>query len=135
MPKKFTLKGYGLDELQKMSMDEFVKLLPARQRRSLLRGMPTRHKKLLERIRSAREIQEKEDKVEVIRTHCRDMTILPEMVDLKFGVYNGKEFVIVEIKPEMIGHRFGEFAQTRRKVTHGTPGIGATRSSMYIPLK
>lgn len=135
MPKKFIFKGYGLEELQKLSMDDFAKLLPSRQRRSLLRGLPTTHKKLLERTRSARELQEKESKAVVVRTHCRDMMVLPEMVGLKFGIYTGKEFVIVEIKPEMIGHRLGEFAQTRRKVTHGTPGIGATRSSMYIPLK
>jgi len=135
VPKKFTFKGYGLEELQKLSMDEFAKLLPSRQRRSLLRGLPTTHKKLLERIRSARGLQEKEGKAVVVRTHCRDMLILPEMAGLKFGIYTGKEFVIVEIKPEMIGHRLGEFAQTRKKVTHGTPGIGATRSSMYIPLK
>jgi small subunit ribosomal protein S19 len=135
VPKKFTFKGYGLEELQKLSMDEFAKLLPSRQRRSLLRGLPTMHKKLLERIRSARELQEKEGKAVIVRTYCRDMLILPEMVGLKFGIYNGKEFVIIEIKPEMIGHRLGEFAQTRKKVTHGTPGIGATRSSMYIPLK
>jgi len=135
VPKKFTFKGYGLEELQKLSMDEFAKLLPSRQRRSLLRGLPAKHKKLLERIRSARGLQEKEGKAVIVRTHCRDMLVLPEMVGLKFGIYNGKEFMIVEIKPEMIGHRLGEFAQTRRKVTHGTPGIGATRSSMYIPLK
>jgi small subunit ribosomal protein S19 len=135
VPKKFTFKGYGLEELQKLSMDDFAKLLPSRQRRSLLRGLPTNQKKLLERIRSARELQEKESKAVVVRTHCRDMLVLPEMAGLKFGIYNGKEFVIVEIKPEMIGHRLGEFAQTRKKVTHGTPGIGATRSSMYIPLK
>ncbi len=131
MPKKFTFRGYGLEELQKMSMDEFAKLLPSHQRRSLLRGLPTRQKKLLEDIRAVRE----RGKEAVIRTHCRDMVVLPEMVGLKFGVYNGKEFVVVEIKSEMIGHRLGEFAQTRKKVTHGTPGIGATRSSMYIPLK
>jgi len=135
MPKKFTLKGYSLEELQKISMDDFAKLLPSRQRRSLLRGLPTRQKKLLGHVRAAREQKEKGGKEVIIRTHCRDMIVLPEMVGLKFGVYNGKEFVTIEIKPEMIGHRLGEFAQTRKKVTHGTPGIGATRSSMYIPLK
>ncbi len=71
----------------------------------------------------------------VIRTHCRDMIILPEMVGLKFAVYNGREFIVIEVKPEMIGHRLGEFSQTRKKVTHGMPGIGATRSSLYVPLK
>ena len=135
MPKKFTFKGYSLEELQKMSLDDFAKLLPSRQRRSLLRGLPTRQKKLLERVRAVREQKEKGGKEAVIRTHCRDMIVLPEMVGLKFGVYNGKEFVVIEVKSEMIGHRLGEFAQTRKKVTHGTPGIGATRSSMYIPLK
>ena len=70
-----------------------------------------------------------------IRTHCREMVILPEMVDLKFAVHNGKEFIVVEMKPEMIGHCLGEFSHTRKKVTHGTPGIGATRSSLYVPLK
>jgi len=133
MPKKFTFRGYALEELQKLSLDDFAGLLPSRQRRSLLRGLQPRHKKLLEHVRAVREQQK--GKEAVVRTHCRDMIILPEMVGLKFGVYNGKEFVVVEIKPEMIGHRLGEFSLTRKKVTHGTPGIGATRSSLYVPLK
>ncbi len=134
MPKKFTFRGYALEELQKLSLDDFAGLLQSRQRRSLLRGLQPRHKKLLEHVRAVRE-QQKGGKEAVVRTHCRDMIILPEMVGLKFGVYNGKEFVVVEIKPEMIGHRLGEFSLTRKKVTHGTPGIGATRSSLYVPLK
>lgn len=139
MPKKFTYRGYTLEHLQRLSIEEFAELLPARQRRSLLgsrrkkRGLQSRHKKLLERVRKVKE--EGREKEEVIRTHCRDMIILPQMVGLKFGVYNGKEFVVVEIKPEMIGHRLGEFSLTRKRVVHGAPGVGATRSSMYIPLK
>lgn len=134
MPKKFTFRGYTLEELQKLSLDEFAGLLQSRQRRSLLRGLQPRHKKLLEHVRAVRG-QQKGGKEAVIRTHCREMVILPEMVGLKFGVYNGKEFLVVEAKPEMIGHRLGEFSLTRKKVTHGTPGIGATRSSLYVPLK
>ena len=134
MPKKFTFRGYTLEELQKLSLDEFAGLLQSRQRRSLLRGLQPRHKKLLEHVRAVRE-QKKGGKEAVIRTHCRDMIILPEMVGLKFGVHNGKEFVVVEIKPEMLAHRLGELSMTRKKVTHGTPGIGATRSSLYVPLK
>jgi len=134
MPKKFTFRGYTLEELQKLSLDEFAGLLQSRQRRSLLRGLQPRHKKLLEHVRAVRE-QKKGGKEAVIRTHCRDMIILPEMVGLKFGVHNGKEFVVVEIKPEMLAHRLGELSLTRKKVTHGTPGIGATRSSLYVPLK
>jgi small subunit ribosomal protein S19 len=70
-----------------------------------------------------------------IKTHARDMIILPEMVGLTIHVHNGKDFVPVEIKPEMIGHYLGEFAITNKPVKHGEPGIGATRSSMYVPLK
>jgi len=133
MPKKkFTFRGYSIEELQKLPLDDFVKLLPARQRRSLTRGLTSREKKLIERIRRAREAGKTENP---IRTHCREMVILPEMVDLKFAVHNGKEFIVVEMKPEMVGHRLGEFSHTRKKVTHGTPGIGATRSSLYVPLK
>jgi len=70
-----------------------------------------------------------------IKTHCRNMVILPEMVGLTIGVHNGKEFQSVEIVPEMIGHLLGEFAVTCKKVAHGNPGIGASRSSMYVPLR
>ena len=132
MPKKFTFRGYSIEELQKLPLDDFAKLLPARQRRSLARGLTSREKKLIERIRRAREAGKTEAP---IRTHCREMVILPEMVGLKFAIHNGKEFVTVEVKPEMVGHRLGEFSQTRKRVTHGTPGLGATRSSLYIPLK
>lgn len=134
MPREFTYRGYTLEELQKMPMDDFIKLLPSRQRRSLIRGLPPRHKKLLEKIRRARRALKKGKKV-VVRTHNRDIVVLPEMVGLTIAVYNGKEFISVEIKPEMIGHYLGEFSITCKKVTHGAPGIGATRSSMYVPLK
>ncbi len=63
------------------------------------------------------------------------MVILPEMVDLTIGVHNGKEFVRVKILPQMIGHLLGEFAITNKRVQHGSPGIGATKSSAYVPLK
>ena len=135
MPKKFTYRGHSIEELQRLPLGEFAKLLPSRQRRSLTRGLPPEHKALLEHIRAAKQEAEKTGGEVFIRTHCRDMIVLPEMVGVKLGVHNGKEFVPVEVKPEMIGHRLGEFSQTRKKVTHGAPGIGATRSSMYVPLK
>ncbi len=132
MPKKkFTFRGYSIEELQKLPLDDFAKLIVARQRRSLSRGLTPREKKLIERIQRARAAGGTKN---TIRTHCREMVILPEMVGLKFAVHNGKEFIIVEVKPEMVGHRLGEFSHTRRKVTHGMPGIGATRSSLYVPL-
>lgn len=134
MPKEFTYRGYTLEQLQKLSMDEFISLLPARQRRSLIRGLTPQQRILLEKLRQAKEAAKKGQSI-VIKTHVRDMIILPEMVGLKVMVHNGKEFVSVEIQPEMIGHYLGEFAITNRPVKHGTPGIGASRSSMYVPLK
>lgn len=134
MPKKvYAYRGHAVEELQKMSLSEFAKLLPSRERRSLLRGLPPRQRKLLDRVRKVRERGEQEEAL--IRTHCRDMVIIPEMVGLKFGVHNGKEFVRIEVVSEMVGHRLGEFAGSRKRVSHSTPGIGATRSSLYVPLK
>jgi small subunit ribosomal protein S19 len=134
MPKEFMYRGHGLDSLLGLSMDEFITLLPSRQRRSLLRGLTPEQRILLEKLREAKEVQKKGGEV-TIKTHVRDMIILPEMAGMKILVHNGKEFLPVEIKPEMIGHYLGEFAVTNRPVRHGTPGIGASRSSMYVPLK
>jgi len=115
-------------------MDEFINLLPSRQRRSLQRGLTPEQRILLEKLREAREAQ-KQGKEVSLKTHVRDLIILPEMVGVKIQIHNGKEFVAVDIKPEMIGHYLGEFAITNKPVRHGTPGIGASRSSMYVPLK
>ena len=131
---KFHYRGHTLEELKKMNMDEFIQLLPARARRSLRRGLPPRQKKLLERLRRAYRAKKRVKDI-LTRTHVRDMLIFPEMVGLKIGVYNGKSYEIVEVKPEMIAHYLGEFSLTRRHVQHGSPGIGATRSSKYVPLK
>jgi small subunit ribosomal protein S19 len=131
---RFKYRGYTLEELKKMNMDQFIQLLPARARRSLNRGLPPRQKKLLERLRRAYRAK-KRGKDLLTRTHIRDMIIFPEMVGLKIGVYNGRVFEMVDIKPEMIGHYLGEFSLTRKRVQHGSPGIGATRSSKYVPLK
>ena len=133
MAQDFSYRGYNLEELEEMSLEDFADLLPSRGRRALRRGLTTRQKKLLERVK---EVKQKENpQEEFIRTHCRDMVIVPEMVGLRFGVYDGEDFSTVEVEPRMIGHRLGEFALTRKKVEHSTPGIGATRSSLYVPLK
>ncbi|HVO36876.1 MAG TPA: 30S ribosomal protein S19 [Candidatus Acidoferrum sp.] len=134
MPKEFTYRGFTLNQLMGISMDEFINILPSRQRRSLHRGLSPDHRTLLEKIREAKEAQS-QGKSLTVRTHLRDMVILPEMVGVTISIHNGKEFVAVEMKPEMIGHFLGEFAITNKPVRHGTPGIGASRSSMYVPLK
>jgi small subunit ribosomal protein S19 len=135
MPKEFIYRGLTLDQLQSMSMDEFIDLLPSRQRRSLHRGLQPEPRILLEKVRQAREEMRKGGGGSPVKTHVRNMIILPEMVGLTIGIHNGKDFVQVEIKPDMIGHYLGEFAVTNKPVRHGTPGIGASRSSMYVPLK
>ncbi len=134
MPKEFSYRGHSLNSLTGMSMDEFINMLPSRQRRSLQRGLTPEQRILLEKLREAKEAQ-KQGKDVSLKTHVRDLIILPEMVGAKIAVHNGKEFVAMEIKPEMIGHYLGEFAITNKPVRHGTPGIGASRSSMYVPLK
>lgn len=134
MPKEFTYKGYTIEELLQISMDDFIKVLPSRQRRSLLRGLSTEQKKFIEKLRGSKRKKEKGGKL-TIKTHCRDVIILPEMVGTTILVHSGKEFVPVNITPKKIGHYLGEFAITNKKVIHGTPGIGASRSSMYVPLK
>ncbi|MGC9072079.1 MAG: 30S ribosomal protein S19 [Acidilobus sp.] len=130
--KRFRYRGKTLDELLSISLDELADLLPARQRRSLMRGLTPAQKKLLGRVRALRK-QGKNDVM--IKTHARDMIILPEMVGLTIGVYNGKEFVPVRIVPEMIGHRLGEFSPTTKLVQHGEPGLKASKSSLHIAAK
>ena len=134
MPKEFSYRGHSLISLTGMSMDEFINLLPSRQRRSLQRGLTPEQRILLEKLRAAKEAQ-KQGKEVNIKSHVRDLIILPEMVGAKIDVHNGKEFVGIDITPDMIGHYLGEFAITNKPVRHGTPGIGASRSSMYVPLK
>ncbi len=134
MPREFAYRGYSAEEILKMPMDNFIRLLPSRQRRSLLRGLPEEHRKLIEKIRKAKKLAAEGKKI-TIETHNRDMVILPEMIGFTISVHNGKEFISIEITPEKVGHYLGEFVLTNKKVTHGTPGIGASRSSMYVPLK
>jgi small subunit ribosomal protein S19 len=124
---KFMYKGNSMEEIDKLSLEEFSKLLTSRPRRALRRGLTDTQKKLVEDIRK--------DPGKFHRTHSRDMVIVPEMVGAKLGLYNGKEFVSLEIKDYMIGHRLGEFAPTRKQVKHSAPGFGATRSSKFVPLK
>ena len=126
--KEFAYHGHSLEELQKLTLEEFMQLLPSRMRRTLKRGLTVKQNKLLADIEKAKE----NDK---IRTHCRDMIIFPNFVDHTIYIHNGKEFQRGDIQPNMIGHYLGEFALTRQKVKHTGPGVGATRSSKFMPLK
>ncbi|PSP75920.1 30S ribosomal protein S19 [Halobacteriales archaeon QS_3_64_16] len=129
---EFTYHGHTLEDLQGMEREDLIELLPARQRRTLERGLSTYQEKL---ISKASERGEDESANDPIRTHLRDMPILPEFVGKTFAVHNGQSFERVRIQPEMIGHYLGEFQLTRGQVEHGQAGIGATRSSKFVPLK
>ncbi|MCI4439458.1 30S ribosomal protein S19 [archaeon] len=130
-----TYRGFSLEQLLAMTPDELVRVLPSGARRSLRRGLHPETRKLLMKIRKARQVMLSTGQQPVIKTHRRELVILPEMVGMTINVHNGKEFVPVKISIEMIGHRLGEFAITNKKVVHGKPGVGASRSSMYVPLK
>src|SRR3989344_2945225 len=125
LKKEFTYKGKTMEELKKLSLNEFIKLIPARQRRTLSRGFTEQQKKLLLKIKKANEGSYKK----IVKTHCRNLIILPEMVDSVIYVHSGKEFSQVRINEEMIGHYLGEFVLTRRRIAHSSPGVGATKSS------
>ena len=135
--KEFLWRGYSIEELKEMPLyppeDDLsaiciATLMPSRAKRTLSRGLNLDCEKLLDNIRS-------NNSGKVIRTHSRRMYVLPEMVGTTIGIHNGRDFVNVEIIPEMIGHALGEFAMTRRSVTHTGPGVGATRSSAHVALK
>jgi small subunit ribosomal protein S19 len=126
--KEFTYRGLSVDEMKALSLDEFLLHLTARKRRVFARGLSQRQHKLLEDVRNA-------NKGDVVRTHLRDMVILPDFFGKTVAVYDGREFIKVDITPEKVGHYLGEFALTRKEVKHAGPGVGATRSSKYMPLK
>jgi small subunit ribosomal protein S19 len=129
---EFTYRGHTLDELQEMDVEDVAELLPARMRRTIERGLSAEQQKLLAKAENA---DPEETANDPIRTHLRDMPVLPAFVGKTFAVHNGQAFERVEVQPEMIGHYLGEFQLTRKSVEHGQAGIGATRSSKFVPLK
>ncbi len=173
--RKFTFRGVDLDQLLDMSTDELVDLFHARARRKFQRGLKRKPLALIKKLRAAKKSAESGEKPEPVRTHLRNMIIVPEMIGSIVGVYNGKTFnqvcgadaaarqissfrssserallqtlyhqlaseplccsLQVEVKPDMVGHYLAEFSISYKPVKHGKPGIGATHSSRFIPLK
>ena len=131
MVKKFDYRGIPLSELENMSLEKLFQLFNARQRRSLTRGITDGKRKLIEEIKAAKAGKIKNP----IKTHVRDLIVLPYMVGVTVNVFSGKDFVPVTIIPEMIGRYLGEFVINNKRVGHGSPGVGASRSSLYVPLK
>ena len=126
--KEFTYRGKVIEELKSMDIREFAKLLKSRQKRAILRDSQSIEKFI---SRSNKKIS----KNKPIKTHQREMIIVPKMIGMKIQVYNGQKFIPFEVIGEMIGHRLGEFSPTRSKVTHGSAGIGATKGSKHKSKK
>ncbi|MBW3011925.1 30S ribosomal protein S19 [Candidatus Woesearchaeota archaeon] len=124
--KEFTYRGKTLEELQKLSLKEFAQMLPSNPRRSIVRGLTDEQKNLLRKLKNGKD---------AVKTHAREMVVLPEMVGKTILVHKGNNFEAVRIEPEMIGLKLGDFAQTRKSVQHSAPGIGATKSTGSISVK
>jgi len=133
MVRKFNFRGLPTEQLRSMTLDQVTGLLTSRARRALKRGNK-RYRNLLESVKAAKKATA-EGASKVVKTHVRDAVILPDWVGIKFGVHNGKEFKVVEITPEKIGRRLGEYSHSTGPVRHSGPGVGATRGSKFIPLK
>ncbi|NEU33307.1 30S ribosomal protein S19, partial [bacterium LRH843] len=106
--RKFTFRGVDLDQLLDMQGAQLMELMHARPRRRFNRGIKRKPLALIKKLRKAKKEAPPNEKPEVVKTHLRNMVIVPEMVGSIVGVYNGKAFSQVEVKPEMIGHYLGE---------------------------
>lgn len=126
--KEFSFKGKKIEELKALDIREFAKLLTARERRSLLRQAEKIEKFL-------KKCEKKLAKGKQIRTQEREMIIVPKMIGWEINIHNGKDFIPIKLNEDTLGHRFGEFVITRKKVEHSAPGIGATRSSSFLSVK
>lgn len=130
--KTHTYKGVELEKLMEMSTEDFIKLTPARVRRRFARGLSTKPAGFLKKLRAAKLACPENEKPAPVRTHLRNMIVVPEMIGSVVGIYNGKVFNQVEIRPEMLGHYLGEFSITYTPVRHGRAGATTSR---FIPLK
>merc|ERR1712023_2144 len=129
--RKYTYRGVDLEKLVVMPMPELIELVHARARRRFKHGLPRKYWSLLKRLRNAKKAcnTAEGEKPVCIKTHLR------EMIGSVVGVYNGKTFNQVEIKADMVGHYLAESSMSYKPVKHGTAGIGATKSSRFVPLK
>eukprot|EP01066_Platyproteum_vivax_P007944 Platyproteum_vivax@DN3235_c0_g1_i2.p1 len=133
--KKFQFRGIFLEKLLDMGNEELMELFRRRQRRKFSRGIGRQPIALMKKLRAAKKEAPYGEKPKAVNTHLRSLVIVPDMIGSVVGVYNGKQYINVEIKPEMIGYYLAEFSITYKPVSHGRPGIGSTNSSRFIPLK
>lgn len=130
--KEFTFRGKTLPELVAMELSDFGVIAGARIRRKLKRGID---KKVVAKVDKAFEQKNSGKEPKSIRTHLRDLPVLPKMVGLRMELHKGNGFQIIEVRERMLGHLLGEFALTRKRLSHGKAGIGATKSSTAITAR
>ena len=133
--KKFSYRGNDLKKLIDMNMDEMSQLLRSRQRRKLRRKMGTKYARFINKLLEAKKHTGTGEKPAAVKTHLRDCIVLPSMVQSVINIHKGNGYSNIEVKPEMIGYYLGEFAITYKRVSHGKPGVGATHSSKFVPIK
>jgi small subunit ribosomal protein S15e len=132
--KKFLFRGLETSQLLDLTQEQLLSLVNARARRRLQRGTKRKSLSLLKKLRKAKEACGPLDKPEPIKTHLRDMIIVPEMIHSTVAVHNGKVFNLVEIKPEMVGLYLAEFSITYRPVRHGRPGMNNQAQQKFMPV-
>ena len=133
--KKFSYRGNDLKKLIDMNMDEMSQQLRSRQRRKLRRKMGSKYARFINKLLEAKKHTAAGDKPAAVKTHLRDCIVLPSMVQSVINIHKGNGYSNIEVKPEMIGYYLGEFAVTYKRVSHGKPGVGATHSSKFVPIK
>jgi small subunit ribosomal protein S19 len=126
MVKEFKWKGLTEQEVMALDYNAFVALLPARRRRSILRGPHVTQERFFKKLNNGKDN---------IRTHRREIIIIPAMLGKTIQVFNGKEFMKILITLEMLGHLLGEFAPSRKVVSHSGAGVGSTRSSKAVTAR
>ena len=133
--KKYTYRGNDIGKLLNMNMDELSQHLRSRQRRRLKRKMAAKYGRFIKKLIEVKNETQPGEKPAAVKTHLRNCIVLPSMVQSVINVHNGKGYNSIEVKPEMIGYYLGEFGMTYKRVSHGKPGVGATHSSKFVPIK
>ena len=133
--KKFTYRGNDIGKLLEMNMDQISQELRSRQRRRLRRKMGAKYGRFIKKLLQVKKETNPGEKPAPVKTHLRNCIVLPTMIQSVVNVHNGKGYNSIEVKPEMIGYYLGEFAMTYKRVSHGKPGVGATHSSKFVPIK
>ena len=130
MAERIAFRGKTASELTSLQMDDYMKMITSRERRTIKRNAMN-YRILVDKVKRFKD----KNITKPIRTHIREAPILPQWVGMTFEVHDGKEFKKIVITANMLGHRLGEYAYTTKRVQHSAPGIRATRGSKFLAVK